>query len=105
MPEVRVLEDAAQELDEAAAHYEHEWPGLGSQFLDAVAEVLDVLGHDFAPTTAISAELSRRSVRRLLMRRFPYAVIVRQRDSGVVEVLAFAHVARRPGYWRERLGT
>jgi len=41
-------------------------------------------------------------VKRLLLRRFPFAVIVRE-AAAEVTVIAFAHTARRPGYWRGRL--
>lgn len=41
--------------------------------------------------------------RRLLARRFPYAVVYRVRGEQVVEIVAVAHYRRRPGYWRRRL--
>lgn len=37
-----------------------------------------------------------------MLRRFPYAVIVREGAAEII-VVAFAHTARRPGYWRGRL--
>lgn len=40
--------------------------------------------------------------RRFVLQRFPFAIIYRKKDSGV-QVLAFAHGHRRPGYWKERL--
>ena len=40
--------------------------------------------------------------RRFVLQRFPFAVTYRERDSGV-QILAFAHGHRRPGYWKERL--
>lgn len=39
--------------------------------------------------------------RRLAMRRFPYLVVFREVE-GVVQILAVAHVRRRPGYWKDR---
>jgi plasmid stabilization system protein ParE len=39
--------------------------------------------------------------RRLLLRRFPYAVVYRF-SGGVALIVAVAHHRRRPGYWRER---
>ena len=41
------------------------------------------------------------NTRRLLLRRFPYAVIYRL-DPGRIIVLAIAHQRRRPGYWQRR---
>jgi len=42
------------------------------------------------------------NTRRFVLQRFPFAVAYRERDS-VVQILAFAHGHRRPGYWKERL--
>jgi toxin ParE1/3/4 len=39
-------------------------------------------------------------VRRVVLNRFPFALIYRiERDE--VQILAVAHHSRRPGYWRE----
>jgi toxin ParE1/3/4 len=42
------------------------------------------------------------NTRKFVLRRYPFAVIYRERE-GVVQVLAVAHGRRRPGYWIERL--
>jgi plasmid stabilization system protein ParE len=42
------------------------------------------------------------NTRRFVLQRFPFAIAYRERDSGV-QILAFAHGHRRPGYWKERL--
>lgn len=39
--------------------------------------------------------------RRLLLRRFPFAVVYRK-SADRVEVIAVAHGRRRPGYWKSR---
>ncbi|MBI4586708.1 MAG: type II toxin-antitoxin system RelE/ParE family toxin [Planctomycetes bacterium] len=39
--------------------------------------------------------------RRYLLRRFPYAVVYREKPGSVL-VVAFAHCSRRPGYWKGR---
>jgi plasmid stabilization system protein ParE len=39
--------------------------------------------------------------RKQRMRRFPYLVIYRVIDTDL-EIIAFAHDKRRPGYWAER---
>jgi plasmid stabilization system protein ParE len=41
--------------------------------------------------------------RRKLLRHFPFLVVFRE-TKGVVQIIAFAHCRRRPGYWRDRLG-
>ena len=40
--------------------------------------------------------------RKFVLRRFPFAIIYRNRNA-VVQILAIAHGHRRPGYWKERL--
>lgn len=39
--------------------------------------------------------------RKLLLRRFPFAIFYRELPS-LIQVLAVAHGHRRPGYWKER---
>jgi toxin ParE1/3/4 len=40
--------------------------------------------------------------RRLVLRRFPFAIHYREKESGV-QILAVAHGHRHPGYWKGRL--
>lgn len=39
--------------------------------------------------------------RRFLLHRFPFSVVYRVTDAAI-QVVAFAHARRRPGYWSER---
>lgn len=39
--------------------------------------------------------------RRYLIKRFPFALIYREKE-GIIQIVALAHHRRRPGYWRER---
>ena len=102
MRRVRIHAAAAEEAAEAAAWYERERPGLGVDFERAVDAALDLLEDEIVPLVSVPGIAGTRGVKRLLLRRFPYAVIVRERDAEVI-VVAFAHTARRPGYWRGRL--
>ena len=43
-----------------------------------------------------------RGTRRIFLKKFPFAVIYRELPD-VVQILAVAHVRRRPGYWKKRL--
>jgi len=104
MPQVRILSAAADEAIEAAAHYETERSGLGQQFEDAVYDSLRLLAEDVVPLATISKTLTAAGIRRLVMRRFPYAIVVRKIGDSI-EVIAIAHHSRRPGYWRDRLST
>ncbi len=101
---LRIHAAAAEEAVEAAAWYEKERPGLGADFERAIDAALDLLEQDIVPLTNAPGIAGVRGVKRLLLRRFPYAVIVRERGGKMI-VIAFAHHARRPGYWRDRLGT
>jgi plasmid stabilization system protein ParE len=40
--------------------------------------------------------------RRMLLSRFPFAVVFRERLHDI-QVVAIAHAKRRPGYWAKRL--
>jgi len=102
MRRVRIHAAAAEEAAEAAAWYEKERPGLGADFQRALEAALDLLEEEIVPLVAVPGVAGSRGVKRLLLRRFPYAVIVRERADEVL-VIAFAHAARRPRYWRDRV--
>ncbi|MFY9316414.1 MAG: hypothetical protein WAO95_12760 [Burkholderiales bacterium] len=93
---------AAEEAAEAAAWYERERPGLGTEFESAIHAALDLLEQDVVPLTALPGAAGTQGVKRLILRRFPYAIIIRD-TAETIFVIAFAHHARRPGYWRERM--
>lgn len=99
---LRIHEAAAEEAAEAAAWYETERPGLGADCEKAVNAAFDVQEQDIVPLTNVPGVAGTREVKRLLLRRFPYAIVIQQRDTEMV-VIAVAHQARRPGYWRERV--
>ena len=46
--------------------------------------------------------LGKGKLRRLLLGRFPYAVVFRASTDEVL-IVAYAHTRRLPGYWRFRL--
>ena len=84
---------AERELNEAAAWYERERPGLGLDFLEQVnrsfGAILDfpMLGTPIAP-----------GVRRRLLHRFPYAIIYSVKPD-LIRVLAVMQLKRKPPYW------
>jgi plasmid stabilization system protein ParE len=90
-------------MAEAAAWYDERVRGLGERFLLEVESAFRRI--DEGPLMG-PPWLHRRAppgVRRMFVRSFPYSVVY------VVEprlvVVAIAHGRRRPGYWRQRLGT
>lgn len=102
MHRVWILEEAAEEAVEAAAWYEQERPGLGVEFDHAVNAALDLLEDAVVPLTNMPGTAGSRGAKRLVLRRFPYDIIVRESSQEII-VVAIAHQSRRPGYWRNRL--
>lgn len=102
MRRLRIHVAAVEEAAEAAAWYEKERPGLGAEFEHAADAALDLLEQEIIPLTTVPGVAATRGVKRLMLRRFPYSVIVIERDAEIF-VIAFAHQAKRPGYWRGRM--
>ena len=101
---VRILEAATLEAAEAIAWYESEQAGLGRRFEAALDAALDLLEEDIAPLSPVPGDAGRAGLRRVILRRFPFSIVVHLREDEIV-VIAFAHHARRPGYWQDRLRT
>jgi plasmid stabilization system protein ParE len=95
--EIRFLEIAHVELDEAVAYYNSESQGLGDQFLLEVLSTLERIRqypegwHPFTHNT-----------RRCQTRRFPYGVIYQILGSEIL-IVAVAHLHREPENWRNRI--
>jgi plasmid stabilization system protein ParE len=89
------FEPAAQaEIAEAFDWYEQRSYGLGGDFLRVIAAAEEQLSRNpeaFAPTRA--------RFRRILLRRFPYALHFELRDGNQVSVLACLHHRRNPARW------
>ncbi|MFI5197921.1 MAG: hypothetical protein ACHQJD_04835 [Thermoanaerobaculia bacterium] len=102
--QVRVHPAAAEEAEAAVAWYEHEREGLGRTLkgdLDAAAARLASGLEDGMPARGQAAASG---ARRLILARFHYDVVFLL-DGADVTIIAYAHHARRPGYWRDRLPT
>lgn len=87
---------AEAELQGIVERYEDLKSGLGLRFLDAVNKKTDEI-----------LESPRRwrlfgGSRRVLLARFPYGIVYREISEEEVEVVAVAHLKRRPTYWRAR---
>lgn len=101
MPKVRILRQAADEAEAAAAWYEQERKGLGGEFIEAIEAAIDVIEDGFLPLSPMPGISGRQGAKRLILRRFPYDLIVVDRGDERI-VVAFAHHSRKPGYWRAR---
>ena len=89
--------EAEEEMNAAAAFYGSDSATLAVDFLAAVeAATRRIAEHPNAGSPM------RRGRRRVLVRRFPYAVVYRVLDTQRVRVTAVMHLRRRPGYWRHR---
>jgi plasmid stabilization system protein ParE len=87
---------AAADVEEAYLWYKRQRAGLGEEFLAAVETALvDIVAH---PTTY---PMIHRDARRVLLRRFPYAIFYRVYGE-VVVVLACMHGRRDPSRWKAR---
>jgi toxin ParE1/3/4 len=94
--------EAHEDLSRAFAWYEETNPGMGQVFIDAMREVVSRLTATPDGGTTVPRAPSGHVVRRVFARRFPYAVVFVVKE-GVVYVVAFAHMKRRPDYWYGRL--
>jgi len=104
MPKVRILEAAADEATEAAVRYEKQQVGLGADFERAVEDALDLLEGSFVPLVTMPRKAGSRGAKRLILKRFPFDLVVKEESDEII-VIAIAHHARRPGYWRDRIDT
>jgi toxin ParE1/3/4 len=81
------------ELNDAAAFYEGESPGLGAKFLTEIDSCIDsIVKHPRAGQVILEP------VRRRLLRRFPYGILYTIKPEGV-RILAVMNLKRRPFYW------
>ena len=97
MNRVNIQPQAQLEAGQAAVWYETQQTGLGIEFileLDAVVE-----------SAAESPEMYAmqfREARRVLVRRFPYAIYFIY-ENDVVEIVAILHQQRESSLWQSRV--
>jgi toxin ParE1/3/4 len=92
-----LAEEAEAELAEAIDFYAlNVSPRVAGNFLALVEEKLHLL----VEFPGLGAPTSKG--RRLLpIGRYPYSILYRE-NASIIYVSAFAHQARRPGYWQSR---
>lgn len=81
----------------AARYYQRQRYGLGEDFLNEVERATTFAAEHPEAGTSIGD-----GFRWVLTRRFRYAVIYQEHDHRL-EVVAVAHLRRRPDYWRRRV--
>ena len=98
MTRVTIRPEAEAELVAAADWYESKRSGLGIRFS---SEIDQALARIAAAAESHPRWRPDRGYRKCLVHRFPF-IIFFEIFPEVVEVVAFAHASRRPGYWLER---
>lgn len=88
--EVHVRPETEQDLQDARAWYRDIAPVLGEQFISAVDQAITL-----ASDNPLAFQVLHRSLRRVLLRRFPYALFFAAEESRIV-VLGVLHQARNP---------
>lgn len=96
---IRLLEPAQAELDDAVAWYSQQAPGLGEVFLLETLKTLKLMAQFPQAWHPLGA-----SIRRCRLNRFPYSVIYSVENNELL-VIAIAHQHRKPRYWKSRLGS
>jgi toxin ParE1/3/4 len=89
---------ARTELIDAQDWYENEVPGLSRHFRAAIDAVVERISANPLQFPAI-----HKSVRRALLRRFPYALMFVIEADGTVTVIACFHGSRDPMRWQKRM--
>ncbi|MFO7787418.1 MAG: hypothetical protein R6W87_06520 [Halospina sp.] len=106
MRTVRILEEASQEAEEAAAWYESEQPGLGAEFFTAIDRALDILEENYLPLSPLPDEAGKSGAKRLVLDRFPYDLVAIEMktaggcknkcDKGGGQYGSFSHSSTNP---------
>ncbi len=94
---IRIVELAGDELEDAVLYYELEQEGLGERFKKEVKQTIERIKK--YPT---SWPYERGEIRKCFVHKFPYKVLYSIQEP-VIVILAIAHQHRRPDYWIDRL--
>src|SRR5258706_9203271 len=97
MKPVKFHPAAERDLATSVDFYNDRVSGLGDDFFAVVKISSRQIQND-----PLCRPLRRDGTRKVTLRRFPYAIVYRDKLD-VIEIVAVAHGARRPNYWRERL--
>ncbi len=89
--------EASLELGEAVGFYQRRLPGLGNDLLAEVEIAIATLQSN----SRIGTPYKETGLRRVLLRRFPYAVFYLETEE-TLWIVAVAHTSRRPDYWKRR---
>ena len=88
---------ARAELIGAQDWYENEVPGLGKRFRAAIDAAIERMSDNPRQFPVV-----HRSIRRALLRRFPYALMFVIEADESLTVIACFHGSRDPEHWQKR---
>ena len=94
--DVRLREEAEQDLTEASVWYQEQQRDLGHEFIDEVSTTLQSIQN-----SPLSYPIVYRDMRRALTRKFPFSVFY-QIHTNTVIVFGVLHASRDPKRWRNR---
>ena len=98
---IRVEDAARNELRVVVAWYEERRRGLGGEFFAEVEHTLDLIERHPGLGASVPRVPIERGTRRLPLRRFPYTIVYREAETEI-QIIAFSHSSRKPGYWSSR---
>ena len=94
--ELIIRPEVEAEISETFSWYEDRASGLGSEFLLSVDALMNSIVRNPQQYPVV-----HKTIRRALVRRFPYQVFVLDEEETVV-VIAVFHARRNPRHWQER---
>jgi hypothetical protein len=99
---IRSHPEADAEAESAALWYEARQQGLGHDFLAELERTFTLISESPGTWPHWPGVPESLGIRRFLLSRFPYGIAY---DYSVMEVVVYAvsHLARRPGYWKDRV--
>ena len=97
-----LLPEADGEAIAAALWYDEQRLGLGDEFIVELEAGFRAIYANAASLPQLENYSGPHNIRRYLLNRFPYVLIVACRENEVL-IVAIAHTRRRPLYWLDRL--
>lgn len=91
---IRILEKAQNELEDAVDYYNQDCPGLGFEFADEVFRTIARVSDNPVAWQKISAR-----TRRCITHRFPYGVLYQIRKEELL-IVSIMHLHRHPDSWK-----
>lgn len=95
--EVRLRDEADQDIWKAANWYENQRQGLSHDFLDEILVTLDVLTQQ-----ALAYPILHEKTRRVIVKRFPFGIYYIVKGQTAI-IVAVVHMSRNPEVWKQRI--